>query len=125
MRSLARSLLFGFLALAFVGTTAAYATSDSPSERAISALKKIPNKPDTITVITIPLLVKAIQSKSVELEKEVGIKLDFIEKGVLTIHSDIMREKVSTYACRSLPTEPDIDRMSDCVSLVALDSVGT
>ena len=93
MRSLARSLFFSLLALAFVGTTAAYA--DSPSERAIAALKKIPNKPDTITVITIPLLVKAIQSKSAELEKEVGIKLRFIEKGVLTIHSDIMREKVA------------------------------
>ena len=92
MRSLARSLFFGLLALAFVGTTA---FADSPSERAIAGLKKIPNKPDTLTVITIPLLTKAIQSKSAELEQQVGIKLDFIEKGVLTIHSDIMREKVA------------------------------
>ena len=67
MRSLARSLFFGFLVFAFVGATAAVA--DSPSERAIAALKKIPNKPDTITVITIPLLVKAVQSKSAEREK--------------------------------------------------------
>lgn len=95
MRSLARSLLFGFLAFAFVGTTTAYAGSDSPSERAMTALKKIPNKPDELTIILIPLLVKAIQSKSAELEKETGIKLDFIEKGILTIHSDIMREKVA------------------------------
>ncbi len=94
MKNLARSLLFGFLAVAVVGVTST-AFADSPSERAIAALKKIDNKPDTITVITIPLLVKAIQSKSAELEQEVGIKLDFIEKGVLTIHSDIMREKVA------------------------------
>jgi hypothetical protein len=82
MKSLARSLLFGFLALAFVGTTSA-AFADSPSERAIAALKKIDNKPDKLTVILIPLLVKAIQSKSAELEQETGIKLDFIEKGVI------------------------------------------
>ncbi len=93
MKSLARLVLFGFLVFAFIGTTAA--TADSPSERAMAALKKISNKPDTVTIITIPLLVKAIQSKGAELEKEAGIKLKFIEKGVLTIHSDIMREKVA------------------------------
>ena len=95
MKRLAQSLLLSAAAVFLVGTTAAFAGGHTPSERAVAALNKIQNKPDEITIITIPLLTKAMSSKSGELEAAVGIKLNFIEKGILILHADIMRENVS------------------------------
>lgn len=97
MRRKVTPLVAAFVAmLAFGPPFVSPLSADTPSERAIKALNSIERpKQMTVSVILIPLLTKAIESVAPKLEKRTGIQLQFIEKGVLTLHDDIMREKVS------------------------------
>ena len=92
-----RTRLFGsILAAAFALAPLASYAAPGAAERAIQALNSMKRPRDMkVTVILIPLLTKAVQDAGADLQKQTGIKLEFIEKGVLTIHDDIMREKVS------------------------------